>query len=432
MFFSGFRGGIHPDDHKELTKDKKIEALPECDKYMFLLSQGGRGTSAVVKKGDLVRKGQIIGESPEFMSAPVHSSVSGVVENVTRIVTQRGDFGDAVIIKNDFTDEEEPLAEHFVTGYVSKEKLIEITKKAGIVGMGGAGFPTHVKLATDKKIDTVIVNASECEPYLTSDYRLLSEEPENMTDGLDIVIHALGIRRGIIALEDNKKDVVKTLEKKIKSSMRIKLLKTKYPQGSEKQLIYAVTGRKVPEGGLPADVGVLVFNVDTVSAISRAVRRGEAVTERIVTVSGGAVANPKNFRVKIGTPYSFVFEHAGGFSAQPIKIISGGPMMGQSQYSLDIPVTKTTSGLLALTKDETGDKKEENCIRCGFCIEACPMGLEPVTLSELVAERDWDAAKRNGIMSCMECGSCAYSCPSDKNPVANIRRGKNALRNGGR
>lgn len=430
MLFSGFKGGIHPNDHKEQTKERPIEKLSECDEYTFLLSQGGRGTAPTVKKGDTVKKGQIIAESPEFMSAPIHSSVSGVVDKVTRALTPRGDEADAVIIKNDFMNDEEEPFEHFPTGYVSREKLIELTKRAGIVGMGGAGFPSHVKLATDKKIDTVIINASECEPYLTSDYRILKESPSDMIDGIDIVIHALGIKRAIIALEDNKKDVSGKITPLLKSSMHIKVLRTKYPQGSEKQLIYAVTGRKVPEGGLPADVGVLVFNVDTVSSMSRAVRRGIPVTERIVTVAGAAVKKPSNFLVKIGTPFSFVFENAGGFVTQPAKIIAGGPMMGQSQYSLSVPVLKTTSGLLALTDKELGTKTEEKCIRCASCVFACPMGLSPLTLSELVAEKNWDEAKKNGIMSCIECGCCAYSCPSDRNPVATIRRGKSALRNG--
>lgn len=430
MFFSGFRGGIHPDDHKEQTKDRPITDLEPCDTLTFLMSQGGRGTVPVVKKGDIVKKGQIIGESGEFMSSPIHSSVSGIVESVTRVITPKGDMSEAVIIKNDFTEEEEQPFSRTQSGYVSLKELIEITKKAGIVGMGGAGFPTHVKLSTDKKIDTVIINASECEPYLTSDYRILKEEPEDMIDGLDLLIHALGIRSGIIALEDNKRDAVKKLSQKLKSSMKIKLLKTKYPQGSEKQLIRSVTGRYVPEGGLPADVGVLVFNVDTASAISRAVRRGVPVTSRIVTVAGSAVKNPSNFRVKIGTPFSYVFEKAGGFTKQPLKIIAGGPMMGTSQYSIDIPVTKTTSGLLALTEKELGVKSEDKCIRCGTCVSACPMGLEPLQIVKCVNDKEWEEAKKIGLMSCIECGCCAYSCPSDRNPVAVIRRGKAAVRSG--
>lgn len=430
MFFSGFRGGIHPDDHKEQTKNRPIENAPQCDTYTYLLSQGGRGTVPVVKKGDVVKKGQIIAESEEFMSSPIHSSVSGVVDKVSRALTPRGGEADAIVIKNDFTDEEAERGECVPEGYVSREKLIELTKRAGIIGMGGAGFPSHVKMATDKKIDTVIINASECEPYLTSDYRVLAEEPEDMADGLDLILHAFGIERGIVALEDNKKDVSKALAEKLKGKAAVKVLKTKYPQGSEKQLIRAVTGRIVPEGGLPADVGVLVFNVDTAASVSRAVRQGKPVTERIVTVAGGAVKNPSNFRVKIGTPFSFLFECAGGFLSQPEKIVAGGPMMGQSQYSIEVPVMKTTSGILALTEKELGTKSEEKCIRCGACVNACPMGLMPLTLAELVKQKDFDEAKKMGIMSCVECGCCAYTCPSDRNPVASIRRGKMSLRNG--
>lgn len=428
MLFSGFRGGIHPGDHKEQTKNCPIRELPPGETLVFLMSQGGRGTAPCVQKGDHVLKGQVIGKSEEFMSAPIHASVSGTVEKIDRVLTARGDYTDAVVIKNDFAEEcAEPMPCH-ISGYVSKEELMNIVKSAGIVGMGGAGFPSHVKLATDKPIDTVIINASECEPYLTADYRLITEAPDDMVDGLDLLIHALGIRRGVIALEDNKRDAASALAGKLRSSMQVKVLKTKYPQGSEKQLIYAVTHRHVPEGGLPADVGVIVFNVDTVSSISRAVRRGIPVTQRVVTVAGSAVAQPGNFMVRVGTSFEEVFAAAGGFSVQPKKIISGGPMMGTAQYSIQIPVIKTTSGLLALTDEDLGTKTESPCLHCGKCVAACPMGLSPVTLTKLVKLKNWDEAKQEGIMSCIECGCCAFSCPSDRNPVANIRRGKNALR----
>lgn len=430
MLFPGFRGGIHPNDCKEMTAKMPIEALALCDSYTFMLSQGGKGTAAVVKKGDIVKKGQIIADSTEFLSAPIHSSISGVVEKTARASSSKGGEDEAVIIKNDFTDEEAERGECYPEGYVSREKLIELTRRAGVVGMGGAGFPAHVKMATDKKINTVIINAAECEPYLTSDYRILAEEPEDMIDGLDLILHAFGINNGVIALEDNKREAVKMLSEKLKPGMRVKVLKTKYPQGGEKQLIKSVLGREVPEGKLPADVGALVFNVETAASISRAVRRAEPVTERVVTVSGRAVMRPSNFKVRIGTPISFVLEAAGGFTSAPEKIIVGGPMMGQSQYNTDAPVMKTTSGILALTKEELGTKAEEKCIRCGACVSACPMGLMPLTLSSLVKAKRLDEAKKRGIMSCIECGCCAYTCPSDRNPVATIRQGKTQLRNG--
>lgn len=428
MLLSGFRGGIHPDDHKEQTKNCAIACLEAPELLTFLMSQGGRGTTPCVKKGDRVLKGQVIGRSEEFMSSPVHASVSGTVEKIDRVLSPRGDYTEAVVIRNDFAEEEAPPMEPHETGYLSLSDLAKRVREAGIVGMGGAGFPSHVKLATDKPIDTVIINAAECEPYLTADYRLIKEAPEDMLDGLDLLIHAFGIKNGVIAIEDNKKDAAKALTGKLRSSMKVKILKTKYPQGSEKQLIHAVTGRNVPEGGLPADVGVIVFNVDTVSSMSRAVRKGRPVMQRVVTVAGSAVAHPGNFSVRIGTPFSEVFKAAGGFLCQPSKLIVGGPMMGTAQYSIDIPVTKTCSGLLALTEKDLGTKSEEPCLRCGKCVSACPMGLMPVQLTRLVNTKSWDEAKKAGLLSCIECGCCAYTCPSDRNPVAVIRCGKGALR----
>lgn len=430
MFFSGFKGGIHPCDHKNLTKDEPIKELAVPSRLTFLMSQGGRGTTPSVQKGDKVKKGQIIGQSEEFFSSPIHSSVSGEVESIERVLNQRGEYETAVIIKNDYREDEIFLNEKKENGYVSGKQLAEIVKKAGIVGMGGAGFPSHVKLLTDKKIDAIIVNAAECEPYLTNDYRILKEKSGHLAEGLDIVLHALGVMKGYIALEDNKKDVVFKMRENLKAGMKVKILKTKYPQGSEKHLIRAVTGRVVPEGKLPSDVGVVVLNASTILAIYEAVREGKTVTQRIVTLSGGAIKNPSNFMIRIGTSFKEAFEGAGGFIKEPRKIIVGGPMMGMSQYSLDVPVTKTTSGLLALTKDELLGKEETPCLRCGKCVEACPMGLVPLRLSKLVKEKNYEDAKKEGLLSCIECGSCAYTCPSDRNPVAIIRSGKKALREG--
>lgn len=430
MFPGSFRGGIHPNDHKEQTKEVAVKKIKPGEILTYLLSQGGRGCTPLVQKGDRVLKGQLIADSNEFLSAPIHASVSGTVEKIEKVITQKGDMADAIIVRNDFAEESVELHPIKPEGYITKEELVKEVRKAGIVGMGGAGFPTHVKLATDKKIDTIIVNGSECEPYLTSDYRVLREKPEAMIDGLDIVIHAYGVKNAVIAIEDNKKDVVPSLTKKLKSSMKIKVLKTKYPQGSEKQLIHAVTGRVVPEGGLPADVGVLVLNVDTMASISRAIRQGLPITRRTVTISGKAVKNPGNYFVRIGMSFEEIFEAAGGFVEKPAKLITGGPMMGGAIYSLKIPFTKTNSGILALTEEELGTKDEVACIRCGRCVEACPMGLMPVSLTKCIKEKDWEKAKKSGLMSCIECGCCAYTCPSDRNPVAVIRRGKNAIRNG--
>ncbi|MDP4133981.1 MAG: electron transport complex subunit RsxC [Bacillota bacterium] len=428
MFFSGFKGGIHPPDRKEQTKNCPVKELEPTELMTFIMAQGGKPCTPCVAIGDKVLKGQVIGDSKEFMSAPVHSSVSGTVEKIDKVLSPRGDMAEAVIIRNDFEDKEASVGETFPVGYVSKDELIGIVRNAGMVGMGGAGFPTHVKLSTDKKIDTVIINAAECEPYLNSDYRTMVERPDDMIDGLDLLLHAFGIFKGIIAIEDNKADAAKILKDKLRSNMQIKVLKTRYPQGSEKQLIYSVTERKVPEGGLPADIGVLVFNVDTVSSMSRAVRSGIPVTRRVVTVAGLALKEPGNFLVRIGTPFWKVFEAAGGFVCQPKKIVMGGPMMGIAQCSIDIPVTKTCSGLLALTDDDIGTKEEMPCLRCGRCISACPMGLMPVVLNKLVNKKEWDEAEKGGIMNCIECGCCAYSCPSDRNPASTIRRGKSALR----
>lgn len=419
-----FVGGIHPYDGKDLSKDKPIrEVFPKGDLIYPLSQHIGAPATPIVKKGDKVLTGQKIAEAAGFVSAPIYATVSGTVKAVEprRVVT--GDNVMSIVIENDGLYEEIdwPDPEPFET--LSREDKINIIKEAGIVGMGGAGFPTFIKLSPKEpeKIDYVIVNCAECEPYLTSDYRKMLEEPEKLISGLKVSLSLFDNARGILAVEDNKPDCIELLKKLTRDETKItvKALKTKYPQGSERQLIYATTGRAISSAKLPADVGCVVNNVDTVIAIHNAVIEGRPLMYRIVTVTGDAVADPCNFKVRIGTNYHELIEEAGGFKEQPVKIVSGGPMMGFGIFDLDVPATKTSSALLCLTKDDVSAMEPGPCINCGKCVEVCPGRVVPRKLADYAEHYDEEAFLKNNGMECCECGCCSFVCPA-KRPLTQV------------
>lgn len=414
-----FAGGIHPYDGKELSKDKPIQDVLPGGELVYPLSQHiGAPAKAIVTKGDRVLAGQKIAEGNGFVSAPIYASVSGTVKTLEprRVVT--GDMVMSIVVENDGLYEDVGFYPVAPFEKLSREDIIDIVKEAGIVGMGGAGFPTHVKLSpkAPEKIDYVIANCAECEPYLTSDYRRMLEEPEKLIGGLKIILKLFPKAQGVLAVEDNKPDCISLLKQLTKDETRIsvKALKTKYPQGGERTLIYAVTGRRINSTMLPADVGCIVNNVDTIVAVYRAVIEGRPLMERIVTVTGDAVANPRNFRVKIGTSYQELLEAAGGFRTRPEKIICGGPMMGFGMFDLNVPTTKTSTALLGFTEDEVSAMEPGPCINCGRCVEVCPGRVIPSRLADYAQHFDEEAFLKNYGMECCECGCCSFICPAKR------------------
>ena len=421
-----FLGGCHPYDGKELSKDKKIcPVLPKGDLVYPVSQHIGAPAKPIVSKGQHVLAGECIAEAGGFVSAPVYASVSGTVKGIEKRRTITGDMVDCIIVENDGQYEAAaPLTEKKYED-MSREEVIAVIQKAGIVGMGGAGFPTHVKLSPKEpdKIDTVIVNCAECEPYLTSDYRKMLEEPDKLIEGLQIETALFPKARGVLAIEDNKQDCIRLLREKTAGieNLSVAVLKTKYPQGSERQLIYAVTRRQINSGMLPADAGCIVNNVDTVISIRNAVMEGLPLMKRIVTVSGDAIREPGNFEVLTGTDYAELIEAAGGYSKEPKKIISGGPMMGFALFDLHVPVTKTSSALLCMTKDEVARWEPSACINCGLCVEVCPSRLVPSHLADHAEHFNEDEFLRYNGMECVECGSCSYVCPAKRQLAQSIK-----------
>lgn len=412
-----FAGGIHPCDGKDMSKDKPMKAvLPKGDLVYPLSQHIGAPAVAIVKKGDRVLAGQKIAEASGYVSAPVYATVSGTVKAIEprRVVT--GDSVMSIIVENDEKYEETEYSTVDSYKELTKEEIIERIKEAGVVGMGGAGFPTFIKLSPSEpeKIDYIIANCAECEPYLTSDYRRMIEEPEKIVEGLKIILSLFDNARAILAVEDNKADCIDILKKLTKNEKRIsvKALKTKYPQGAERQIIYATTGRSINSKMLPADAGCIVDNVDTIVAVYHAVMRGMPLMQRIVTVTGDAVSDPRNFLVRIGTSYRELVDEAGGFKKLPAKIISGGPMMGFSIFDLDVPTTKTASALLCMTQDEVSQMEPGACINCGKCVEVCPGRIVPKMLSDYAEHYNEDAFLKHQGMECCECGCCSYVCPA--------------------
>lgn len=421
-----FKGGIHPYEGKELSKDKAIvEYFPKGDVAISMSQHIGAPAKPVVNVGDYVLTGQLIGEASGFISANVHSSVSGKVKAIEPRMLVNGSKATCIIIENDGKFDEVEFEKPKSLEELSKEEIVELVKKAGIVGMGGAGFPTNVKLSPKEpdKIDYIIVNGAECEPYLTSDYRRLIEEPEVVIGGLKVMLKLFDNAKGIIAVEDNKLDAIAKLKELVKSEDRIeiKTLYTKYPQGAERMLINAVTGRKINSSMLPADAGCVVDNVDTVFAIKSAVIDGRPLIKRVITVTGDAINEPHNFLVRTGTNHSELIDAAGGFKEEPEKIISGGPMMGMAISTIDVPVTKTSSALLCYVKDPLSKVKETNCINCGRCVSVCPGRIIPTRLAEFSEHGDMENFVKYNGLECCECGCCSYICPAKRNLTQAIK-----------
>ena len=430
-----FKGGVHPNDGKSLAKDKAIvELMPKGDLVYPLSQHIGAPASAIVAKGDRVRKGQKIAEAGGFVSAPIYASVSGTVKALEMRVNPTGAKVNCIVIENDGQYEEVEYPQVKPLDELTKEEILSRIGDAGIVGMGGAGFPTRVKLSPKEpdKIEYVIANCAECEPYITADYRRMLETPELLVEGMRVILKLFDNAKGLFAVEDNKPDCIAKLKELVKDEprMEVKEMMTKYPQGAERQLIFANTGRAINSTMLPADAGCVVDNVETIISIYNAVVKGIPSMERVVTVSGDGVAEPGNFKVLFGTNQRELVEAAGGLKEGTEKVISGGPMMGFAMYTLDTPITKTSSSILCLTKDEVSACKPTACINCGRCVEVCPSRIIPSRLADF-AERHDEAAflKFNGL-ECVECGSCSYVCPAKrqlKQAIGSMR--KTALAN---
>lgn len=427
-----FGGGVVPDEKKKNTEHKLIEALPPPERIILPMSMHiGAPCEPVVSPGNMVAVGQIVADSDAPVSAPIHATVSGMVEGVELYPHPNGKKELAIIINNDGKDRLDPsVRPHGSMESLSSDQLLSIIRNAGIVGLGGAAFPTHFKIQSAQgRCDTVIINGCECEPYITSDHRLMLEAPEEVIGGLRIIMKLLSPKRAVIAVESNKKDAHEALRRTLpgKTDIELKMLRTRYPQGSEKQLIRSITGREVPAGKLPADVGCAVFNVDTAAAVHRAVTTGLPLIRRIVTVSGGAVSNPKNLSVRIGTPIGEIFAATGGFREAPSKILTGGPMMGGAQYDLSVPLIKGCGSLLAFSAADMPPAGSEICIRCGKCVAVCPMRLLPNYLYLYERKDRLDQLKKLHLQDCIECGSCSYICPGRLYLVHSFRTGKQKL-----
>lgn len=429
------RGGVHPPGHKELAADKPIRKIAPSPEVVIPMQQHvGASCTPRVKKGDQVYVGTLIGDSDSYVSAPVHSSVSGKVAQVAPQAHPAGGDVLAVIISNDGEYLLDPsLSPPGDWKGMEPDEIRAHVRACGMVGLGGAAFPTHVKLNPPRAnpIDTLILNGAECEPFLNADYRLMLEEPEDILEGMRIIMRAVGAPRGIVAIEENKPAAIARMRDLVRDEAAIDVhsLPTRYPQGAEKVLIKELLGREVPSGGLPMHVGVVVNNVGTAHAIALCFSTGKPLVERVVTVTGSVVREPSNLLVPIGTSFAAAVEACGGFTEAPAKVIMGGPMMGLAQYTLEVPVIKGSSGILALSMREVGyaAPSEPVCIRCGRCVDACPMGLIPTYLASYAYNEKWDNIERLGINDCFECGCCSYTCPT-KNPLVQlIKTGKSEL-----
>lgn len=426
-----FKGGVHPKSYKELTENVSFERMPLSKQVIIPLSQhAGIPAKPLVKKGSIVKTGELIAESDGFISSNIHSSVNGKVAKIGSYISTNGFFKDSIFIEVEESDEFIKMPPLDIEK-ISSEEIKQRIKDAGVVGLGGAAFPTHIKLSPppDKKIDHVVLNACECEPYLTRDYRLMIERPDDVIKGLRLIMKTVNVNKGIIGIEDNKIEAIKKLKNAVSNFPEISIitLKTKYPQGAEKMLIKATLGREVPPGKLPFDVGCIIQNVGTAISIYDAVVKGEPQIFAYITVTGKGIKHPKNLIVRIGTPLIDVINFCGGFLNDVTKVIVGGPMMGFAQYDLTAPITKATSGILILTKEELKHHEETNCLKCGKCIDVCPLNLIPTRIARFIQLGKYDEANKLSVSVCMECGTCTYNCPANIPLVQWIRLGKQKI-----
>ncbi len=422
MGLKTFKGGVHPYEGKELSKEKPIKELKPQGEMVFPLSQHiGAPAQACVSVGDTVLRGQKIAEAGGFVSSPIFSSVSGTVRKIEPRRVATGDMVNSIVIESDGKFIEKGFEGCSDYTALSNEEIIKRIQEAGVVGMGGAGFPTHVKLSPKQpeKIEFIIANCAECEPYLTSDYRSMVEEPEKLIAGMKIILQLFPNAKGLLGVEDNKRDVIASLTALVANEPRIEVvpLLTKYPQGGERQLIKACTGREINSKMLPADAGCIVDNVATINAIYTAIVEGKPVIDRIFTITGDAIMEPRNFRICIGTSYKEILEAAEGYVREPKKLISGGPMMGFAMMDIDVPTTKTSGALVALSEDEVSKYETTACINCGRCVEACPENLIPSRLSKFSNHGDKEQFEKWYGLECIECGSCSFACPA-RQPLA--------------
>lgn len=434
MKLSTFKKGLHPEDYKYFSQDKAIEtlALPD-DVYIPLQQHIGVPCEPLVQKGDKVKTGQIIANTGAFVSAPVHSSITGVVMDIEKYYHPLGMRATMIHIKREGDEEWELLEKIEDWKWAPKEKLIQTIRNAGIVGLGGATFPTHVKLSPpdDKAIDSFILNGVECEPYLTSDDRLMIEQADKILEGMAIMMRILDVQKGYIGIENNKPRAIAQMQKRVVElgyPFKVVPLKVKYPQGAEKMLIYSVLKRHVPANKLPMDVGVVVNNVATAYAISEAIKEAKPLVQRVITVTGDGVNEPKNLMARLGTPFKNLFEACGGVKDDVHLIFMGGPMMGMTQYHLESPVVKGSSGIVAVTGDMVEEVSTFPCIRCGACVHTCPMNLMPLRLSKFSQAKEVTKLEEFGVMSCIECGSCSFICPANIPLVQWIKVGKIRVR----
>ena len=428
-----FYGGVHPHDRKELARHKEIVPLSAAPKEVVIAMamHVGAPCKPIVSVGDQVKVGQKIGEIAG-LGAPIHASVSGTVKAVEPRPYVGGGKCMSVVIENDFQDTwGSELTPHPDYTKLTTNEIVEIVKEAGITGMGGAGFPTHVKISSGLgKVDTLILNGAECEPYITADHRLMLEQGEKVIGGVRILMQAFGLKSAVIGVEANKEDAIEHLKALVggKNDVTVESLRTRYPQGAEKQLIQRITGREVPPGGLPADIGCAVFNINTTCAIYRALTTGMPVVRKIVTVSGSGVVEPKNLECPIGTPVSSLLDACGGLKDGTYKLIAGGPMMGMAQYTADISVAKGTGAILAFCENEEKTVENPQCIRCGKCVSVCPMHLEPLFMYQYASKGMVEELNAAHIMDCMECGACSYICPARMHLTHMFKTGKQLVK----
>lgn len=427
-----FKGGVHPPENKLQTENLKTEVFKASKMlYVPMLQHIGAPLEPTVKVGERVLKGQKIGDSEAFVSSPVHSPVSGTVKKIDVMPFPLSGKVTTVVIENDEQEEWAELTKLENWESSTNEELLKMVREKGIVGIGGACFPTHIKLnpPKDVKIDTLLLNGAECEPYLNSDNRLMLEEPHKIIEGIKIIMKLLNVENAHIGIEDNKPEAIASMQKACEGTkIKVAALKTQYPQGGEKQLIKAILDRDVPSGGLPSAVGVVVQNTGTASALYEGLVEGIPIIEKIVTVSGLAVGKPMNLKVRVGTMFNEILDYTETNRENIDKLVMGGPMMGMAQPSEIVPVIKGTSGLLALTKEETNPYKPKSCIVCGKCIKACPMKLLPNMYAKLARFKNWEEMGKYNLMDCIECGSCSYICPANRPLTEAIKIGKAKLR----